>query len=732
MNISEKTIQDLEFTTVLEHVANYCISDLGKKQVLDIQPIPKKENLLKELALVHEYLGSFISENRIPNHSFENISQEIFTLNIENSFLEAASFLKIATVSEIVNENLKFLKKFKDYFPTLFANSQEVEFTTVLIDAVKKIITSYGKVSNNASAVLKEIRKDIGKIRGKIGGSFTSDLSKYNSLGYLADIKESVIDNYRVLAVLAMYRKKVKGNFLGASKTGSIVYIAPQATLNYSRELQNLIFEEQQEVIKILKELANTIRPYIGLLKQYLHYLSHLDAISAKAKYAENSNGILPKIVSEKKIYFKNAYHPILWKSNQEKGIETIPQTLSLHKKQQIIVISGPNAGGKSITLKTIGLLQVMLQSGLLIPVDERSETYIFDTILTDIGDNQSIENQLSTYSYRLKNMRYFLRKCTNNTLFLIDEFGTGSDPELGGALAEIFLEEFYSKNAFGVITTHYANLKVLADELENVCNANMQFNERTLEPLFKLLIGQAGSSFTFEVAQKNGIPFNIINRAKKRVETEKIRLDKTISKLQKERNRLQRTSDSLDKQKSKGQEHLENLQEKELKMKDKLSGFQELYDNNQRMLSLGRKTNELLNKYFQTNNKKELTSNFIKWVTIEKTKRLKKNPIPAKTKSEKKKAAIVAKKQQEIIKKVEKEVLEKVVEVRKENKEKAAIIAKERASYIFKVNDRVRLIDGNSVGTIDMIEKKKITINYGIFTTKTTVEKIELVEKAR
>jgi len=732
LNISEKTIQDLEFTTVLEHVANYCISDLGKKQVLDIQPIPKKENLLKELALVHEYLGSFISENRIPNHSFENISQEIFTLNIENSFLEAASFLKIATVSEIVNENLKFLKKFKDYFPTLFANSQEVEFTTVLIDAVKKIITSYGKVSNNASAVLKEIRKDIGKIRGKIGGSFTSDLSKYNSLGYLADIKESVIDNYRVLAVLAMYRKKVKGNFLGASKTGSIVYIAPQATLNYSRELQNLIFEEQQEVIKILKELANTIRPYIGLLKQYLHYLSHLDAISAKAKYAENSNGILPKIVSEKKIYFKNAYHPILWKSNQEKGIETIPQTLSLHKKQQIIVISGPNAGGKSITLKTIGLLQVMLQSGLLIPVDERSETYIFDTILTDIGDNQSIENQLSTYSYRLKNMRYFLRKCTNNTLFLIDEFGTGSDPELGGALAEIFLEEFYSKNAFGVITTHYANLKVLADELENVCNANMQFNERTLEPLFKLLIGQAGSSFTFEVAQKNGIPFNIINRAKKRVETEKIRLDKTISKLQKERNRLQRTSDSLDKQKSKGQEHLENLQEKELKMKDKLSGFQELYDNNQRMLSLGRKTNELLNKYFQTNNKKELTSNFIKWVTIEKTKRLKKNPIPAKTKSEKKKAAIVAKKQQEIIKKVEKEVLEKVVEVRKENKEKAAIIAKERASYIFKVNDRVRLIDGNSVGTIDMIEKKKITINYGIFTTKTTVEKIELVEKAR
>jgi len=730
--ISEKTLQDLELTTVLEHVANYCISGLGKKRILSIQPIQKKEDLQKELALVNEYLNSFISENRIPNHAFEDISDEIFTLNIENSFLEESSFLKIATVSETVNENLKFFKKFKDYFPTLFTNSQEIELTTVLIDNIKKIITSYGKVANNASPILKEIRKEIGKIRGKIGGSFISDLSKYNSLGYLDDIKETVIDNYRVLAVQAMYRRKVKGSFLGTSKTGSIVYIAPQATLNYSRELQNLLYEEQQEIVKILKELTNKTRQYIGLLKQYVNYLAHLDAVASKAKYAQKINGILPKITTEKKIYFKNAYHPILWVSNKEKNIETISQTLSLHKKQQIIVISGPNAGGKSITLKTIGLLQVMLQSGLLIPVDERSETYLFDTILTDIGDNQSIKNQLSTYSYRLKNMRNFLRKCNQNTLFLIDEFGTGSDPELGGALAEIFLEEFYSKNAFGIITTHYANLKVLANELENVTNANMQFNERTLEPLYRLFIGQAGSSFTFEVAQKNGIPFNIINRAKKRVETEKIRLDKTISKLQKERNRLQRTSDSLDKQKFKGQEHLDSLQEKEEKVQNKLAGFQELYDNNQRMLSLGRKINELLNKYFQTNNKKELTSNFTKWVASEKTKRLKKAPPKAKTKIAKKKENSVAQQQKEIIQKIEKEVLQKVVEVRKENNLKAAKIAKERAAYIFNINDRVRLIDGNSVGTIDKIEKKNVFINYGIFTTKTTVDKIELVESAK
>ncbi|CAM1339837.1 endonuclease MutS2 [Tenacibaculum aestuarii] len=731
-SISEKTLQDLEFTTVLEQVATHCISSLGKDKAMLIQPIANKKNLFFELNMVNEYLASFENENRIPNHYFENISEEIKRLAIENSFLETDGFLKVAAVSETVNELKKFLKKFETYYPSLFILSDEVEFTTVIVDSIKKIITPYGEVADNASATLKQIRKDIGAVRGKISESFSRALSKNLSSGYLDDIKETVIDNQRVLAVLAMHRRKVKGSLLGSSKSGNIVYIAPQATLAYSRELQNLLYEEKQEVVRILRALATEIRPYTPLLTEYLTFLTHLDVVGAKAKYAKSINGLLPKITKEKKVFLKDAFHPILWQKNKAKNIETIPQTLELNEKQQIIVISGPNAGGKSITLKTIGLLQLMLQSGLLIPVHERSETTLFNTILTDIGDNQSIENQLSTYSYRLKNMRYFLRKCNNQTLFLIDEFGTGSDPELGGALAEIFLEEFYENKAFGIITTHYANLKVLADELENVTNANMQFDERTLEPLYRLYIGQAGSSFTFEVAQKNGIPYSLINRAKKRVETEKVRLDKTISKLQKERNRLQKTSESLDKQKSKGQEHIENLQEKELRIREKLEGFQELYDNNQRMLTLGRKINELLNKYFQTNNKKELSTNFFKWVTAEKTKHLKKNPPKKKTKVEKQEEKVTAQKQQEAIKKVEKEVLQKVVKVREEKQKEAEKIAKEKAAYVFKVNDRVRLVDGNAVGTIDKIEKKKAFINYGLFTTEAKIEQLELVERAK
>ncbi|QNM86529.1 DNA mismatch repair protein MutS [Polaribacter pectinis] len=731
-NISEKTLQDLEFSTVLQHVAEHCISGLGKEKVLETLPITNKKELFEELHLVNEYVSSFESENRVPNHGFDNVTEKIKRLAIENSFIETDAFLKIATTSLTVNELIKFFKKFKVQFPTFFDLSQKIEFTTFVDDEIKKIIDISGEVKNNASASLKQIRRDINNIRGKIGASFSSALSKSIAAGYLDDIKETVVDNQRVLAVSAMHRRKVAGSLLGSSKSGNIVYIAPQATLSYSREFQNLVYEEKQEVVKILRALAETIRPFTPLLEEYVSFLTHIDSVGAKAKYAREMNAILPKISREKKIYFKNAYHPILWRKNNAQNIKTVSQTLELNEKQQIIVISGPNAGGKSITLKTIGLLQVMLQSGILIPVDERSQTYIFDTVLTDIGDNQSIENQLSTYSYRLKNMRYFLRKCNENTLFLIDEFGTGSDPELGGALAEIFLEEFYTKKAFGIITTHYSNLKVLANELDNVTNANMQFDERSLEPLYKLFIGQAGSSFTFEVAQKNGIPYSIINKAKKRVETEKVRLDKTISKLQKERNRLEKNSNNLEKQKVKGQEHLENLQEKEEKVQAKLAGFQELYDQNQKMLSLGRKTNELINKYFQTNNKKELNASFNKWVADEKVKYAKKNPIKPKTKTQKQKAKVVEKQLQEVIKKVEKEVLEKVVEVRKEKKIEAAKIAKAKSEYVYKLNDRVRIIDSNSVGTIDKIDRKNVTINYGVFTTKTSVDKIELVEKAK
>jgi len=748
--ITDKTLIDLEFSTVLETIEEYCISNLGRAKVQKIRPINRSLVLKSELNQVNEYLSSFENENRIPSHYFEEITNEISLLGIEDSFLEGPAFIKIASMSENVNDLLLFFKKFKDYYPTLFAQSEDIEFNKLLSSQIKSFISPFGELVDKASPTLANIRKQINKIRGQLGGSFNKALSHYASQGFLDDIRESVVDNQRVLAVQAMYRKKVNGAIMGNSKTGSIVYIAPEATLHLSRELQNIKYEEQEEIVKILKDLTNMIRPYSALLQKYQDHLSHLDSIGARAKYAEKINACLPKIVRDKKIYFKNAYHPILWLENSHKGLNTVPQTLELNKNQQIIVISGPNAGGKSITLKTIGLLQVMVQSGVLIPVHEKSEVSIFDKILTDIGDNQSIENQLSTYSYRLKNMRNFLKRCNDNTLFLIDEFGTGSDPELGGALAEVFLEEFYEKGAYGIITTHYSNLKVLASELEFVTNANMQFDQRSLEPLFKLHTGQAGSSFTFEVAQKNGIPFSLINRAKKKVEREKIRLDKTIAKLQKERNELQRRADSLLNEQKFAKANSEKLNQQQQKIQDKIESFQELYDNNQKMLSYGRKINELLNKFFQTKNKKELREEFMKWSLIEQTKRElnknekikeefnKKNDQKEKPLSKRERTKINKElKQREQIKeaelkKIEREILPEVKKIRvkkeKVEREKAIFIK----DYQFQINDMVRLKEGNAKGTIEKLEKNIATINYGIFTAKTDIDQLELVKKAK
>ena len=749
-NITDKTLIDLEFSTVLETIEEYCISDLGREKVRNIRPIKRSLELKAELKQVNEYLSSFENENRIPSHYFEEITKEISLLGIEDSFLEGPAFIKIASMSENVNNLLQFFKKFKEYYPTHFSQSEGIELNKFLGKQINSLISPFGEVLDNASPSLHQIRKEINKIRGQLGGSFNKAQAHYASLGYLDDIRESIVDNQRVLAVQAMHRRKVNGAIMGNSKTGSIVYIAPEATLQLSRELQNITYEEQEEIVKILKNLTNLIRAYSPLLVQYQTYLTHLDSIGARAKHAENIRACLPKIVNDKKIYIKDAYHPILWLENTQKGLSTIPQTLELDKNQQIIVISGPNAGGKSITLKTIGLLQVMLQSGILIPVHERSEVSIFDKILTDIGDNQSIENQLSTYSYRLKNMRNFLKRCNNNTLFLIDEFGTGSDPELGGALAEVFLEEFYEKGAYGIITTHYSNLKVLASELEHVTNANMQFDQRSLEPLFKLHTGQAGSSFTFEVAQKNGIPFSLINRAKKKVEREKIRLDKTIAKLQKERNELQRKADGLIKEQEAAKASGAKLIQQQQKIQDKIESFQELYDNNQKMLSYGRKTNELLNKFFQTRNKKELREEFMKWSLIEQTKseqhknakikaeQNKKNDQKEKPLSKRERTKInkELKQRQQLkeaaLKKTEQEVMPEVKKIRvkkeKVEREKAIFIK----DYQFQINDTVRLKDGNAKGTVEKIEKNIAIINYGSFTAKTDISQIELVKKAK
>ena len=713
--IPKKTFEDLEFPDILSQISQFAITPMAKELILKIIPIDGENEKVNSLLLTSEFRSSFDNENRIPNHGFESIFNCFQLLKIENSVLDIESFRNIASTSDTVNKLLVFFKKFKSYYPNLYMVGSEIEINKEIKKEIDSVIDRHGQINNNASDNLYTIRKKNQEVRSKIGQSFNKSLSYYNNLEYLDDIRESVIDNKRVLAVKAMYRRKVKGSIMGSSKTGSIVFIEPETTFQLSRELQNLLFEEDEEIKKILSHLTDYFRLFLPLLMAYQDYLVKIDICYSKSRYAQEINGIMPIISNKQEIEVFDAYHPLLYRSNNLENAKTFPQDIVLNDNNKIIVISGPNAGGKSITLKTIGLLQLMIQSGILIPVHERSRLCFFDRILTDIGDNQSIENHLSTYSYRLKNMKTFLKKCNKNTLFLIDEFGTGSDPELGGALAEVILEEFYNRDSFGLITTHYSNLKLLANELPAMSNANMQFDSETLEPIYKLALGEAGSSFTFEVAQKNGLPFSLINRAKKKIESGKVRFDATIAKLQKERNSMAKTGLSLKKKEIIAEKETNKLAELNEKTKNKLTNYQELYDHNKKMILLGNKLNDIAEKYFINNKKRPMISEAIQLIEFENSKR-------------NKKSVSIINNQKKIKKITEFEVKKKINKIRIQKK-KTSLISIKKSKIVLKVGDEVRIHDSKSVGTIDSIKKNRAIVNYGKFTTQVNLDQLEYVK---
>ena len=719
--IAQKALDDLEFGVVLEQAALRCITALGKARMMTTMPLVDIVGVKKALLRTNEYAISFSEEKPIPNHGFEDVSEEVSLLGVENSKIEVEGFRKLLLLVETANTIIAFLKKNKDRYPALFDSTYGQVPIKEIPAEINRVIDKFGEVKDRASDNLNIIRKQMNTVRSKISQSFGSALSSYQGSGFLDDIRETVMGSRRVLAVKAMYRRKVKGVIHGTSKTGSIVYIEPQTTLAHTQELQNLIYDEKEEIDIILRTLTNYIRPFVADFNQFVELLILIDIHAAKAYYAKEMEGVIPIISDAQEIDIKKAYHPLLYLSNKIKKNTTYPQDIHLHAENRIVVISGPNAGGKSITLKTVGLLQLMMQSGFLLPVDESSHMSVFERILTDIGDNQSIENELSTYSYRLKNMQRFLKKCDEKTLFLIDEFGTGSDPELGGALAEIFLEVFYDLNAFGVITTHYSNLKLLANELPHMTNANMQFDGRSLQPTFHLVTGEAGSSFTFEVAEKNGIPYSLINKAKKKIEQARIRFDASIAKLQKERASMSKASKALQEASIKNKKENDKLESLNAKVKHKLERYQELFDQEKRMIVLGNKVNDAADQFFITNKKRPLIAELLRIVETENAKRKRKTNAVHKKELQEKRA-------------IKKEVAEKVVLVREEKKKQKATKPKEtyRPKVAFQIGDKVRMFDGKAVGTIDILEKKKAIVNYGIFTTQVNVEALELVERKK
>ena len=718
--IHPKALQDLEFDEVLAHIADFAQSEQARNKIASITPDTDWDNINRNLDLTNEYLRSFESENPLPHHFIVPFEQALKKLQVENTFIEPKDLLNIAQAVDIVVKLNRFFIKFNNYFPELLAQNEKLTLHPFIYKLITQKINPYAEIKDEASPQLKTIRKQIYSVHQELLEVFAIEKQKYERLGYLADIKESVIDQRSVLAVQAAYRKKVKGNLTGTSKTGSIVFIEPEATARLQKKIFNLKYDEKQEIVKILKELTDELRPYETDLHTYNAYLINLEVTASKAKFARQIKAIRPQLTREKTLKLIKAYHPLLKLTNEKLGLPVVPQNIEMNQQRRIIIISGPNAGGKSISLKTVGLLQTMAQAGILIPVHEKSQLPVFNNILTDIGDNQSIEDQLSTYSYRLKNMRNFLRKINPETLFLIDEFGTGSDPELGGALAEAFLEAFYQKGAFGIITTHYNNLKLTAEKYPEMVNAHMEFDLRNLQPTYELNIGQAGSSFTFEVAQKIGIPYNIINKAKKKVSKNKIKFDQTLVKMQKEiknMKTLQTQYESL--QKSLKEEKNEQIQLNK-NLLQKLNRFNKLYQLENDILKAGEKINKLFEDYFKHQNAKRLTAQVFKWAEIEKNKKFSQSGKTPKNKLQKLKQK---QKEQRLVKEeVEQELQNKDV-----NKELEKIEIK-TMNFTPQVGDQVRIKGSQANATIEKLEKNKALLNYGRFTASVPIKDLELV----
>jgi DNA mismatch repair protein MutS2 len=531
--------EDLEFDLIQAMLVELAGCPSSEQRATKLVPSKDRIWVIHRLQETDEMCRIRSGGHGFPLLEFDELGREIKLLSVRDSVLDEAGFRRISQASRVMNVVLDVLAQSDEPWPRLEAVLEGQEPNTELVDAIDAVFDAKGHIRDDASPELATIRNDMTTIRRKINRAFLRAMKSIQERGYLADIREGFVQERRALAVISSYKRQVNGAALGSSNTGSVTFIEPGACIPLNHELEMLRDDERKEIRNILRELTRNIRRYLPEIKGYQRGLTELDWIATRARLAVKLEGSLPQIRKKPGLHLLSAYHPLLQLTNKLAGKETLPQHVELHRKQRMLVISGPNAGGKSITMKTVGLLQMMIQSGLLVPCHNASEVGVFHSILPDIGDHQSIENQLSTYSYRLGRMRHFLNVANAHSLMLLDEFGTGSDPELGGALAEVFFEELYDKGCFGVITTHYANIKTRAAKLPEAFNGSMLFNRESLAPMYQLEVGQPGSSFTFEVAEINGIGEKLIARAKGKLDKRRVELDGLLGDLHKEKSKL-------------------------------------------------------------------------------------------------------------------------------------------------------------------------------------------------
>ncbi len=545
----ESAILQLEFDKIKALLTEHCKTEYGKNKAEGLRIHTRREYIELGLHQTHEFKSLLLAGQYFPNDFVLNLAKELKLLRIPGAVLGGEQFVQLRRLAESMQQVFRwFSQERRSAYPALakvIAHSHYEKKITALID---EVIDEQGNVKDDASEELLRIRQGLYRKRNELRRMFERVLQKLSKAGFAADIEEAFLNGRRVVAVYAEHKRQVKGILHGESDTRKTSYVEPEETIELNNDIFALENEERRELYRILKELTERLSVYADLLMAYHDILGEYDFICGKAKLAAALNAHYPSLNDRPGIHLVKAYHPLLYLYNSKSGKPVIPLTLTLDEKNRILVISGPNAGGKTVAMKTIGLLQMMVQSGLLVPVDPSSTFGIFKQLMIHIGDTQSLEFELSTYSSHLLNMKYFMEHANGRTLFFIDELGSGSDPSLGGAFAEVIMEELAIKHAYGVVTTHYLNLKVMANKTPGIINGAMSFNENNLQPLYQLMTGKPGSSYTFSIAERIGLDPKLIAKAKKLVDEGHFRLDKMLNHAEQDLRKVEQKEKELQK----------------------------------------------------------------------------------------------------------------------------------------------------------------------------------------
>jgi len=707
-NFEEK----IGFDKIRGLICDRCLSTLGSERVAGMQFQTSFDTIDRLLHETEEFTHILQTEDNFPADYFFDIRSSLQRIRIEGTFLDETELFNLRRSLETIRHIVGFfINEEESPYPHLQALAGNVVVFPQLLSRIDQIIDKFGHVKDNASTELSQIRRELNRTLSSISRSLNMILRNAQSEGIVdKEVSPTLREGRLVIPVIPAYKRRIKGIVHDESASGKTVYIEPAEVVEANNRIRELEGEERREIIRILTLFTDELRPHLAEIAHSYEFLADIDFIRAKALFAIEINALLPHFENCRQIEWYHAIHPLLFLSLKKQNKQVVPLDIALTPQQRILLISGPNAGGKSVCLKTTGLLQYMLQCGLLIPVYENSHTGIFDHIFIDIGDEQSIENDLSTYSSHLTNMKFFVKNCNESSLLLIDEFGGGTEPQIGGAIAEVLLDRFNRKKAFGVITTHYQNLKQFAEDTQGIVNGAMLYDRHMMQPLFKLSIGNPGSSFAIEIARKIGLPEDVIADASEKVGSDYIDMDKYLQDIVRDKRYWENKRQNI--------RHREKqLEEITQRYADNL---QEIEKERKRILKEAKQKAEQL--IAESNARIENTIRTIKEAEAEKEKtKMARQELHSFKKGLQKNDDTISRKIAKIKAKEE-----------KKNHSKKEADAETSKTTTISVGDAVCLKGQTTVGEISAIQGNKATVIFGHIKSSVHIERLEKVSRNR